>query len=255
MLLAIDIGNTNTVAGIFKAQKLIEDWRLVSSHTRTSDEYWIIVKQLCQDAGIDTKELKGVAISSVVPELTDNFGAMVKKYLKLSSLVVNHQLCLGLKLLVKEPETMGADRLCNIVAARHQYPYPAIVIDLGTATTFEVLNTAGNYIGGAIAPGLYTASYELTRRAAQLYKISLEYPSKVIGTTTREHLQSGIVIGHLSMLEGMISKIKQELEIPVESVITTGGLASEMATYSPLIDRADPDLTLKGLAIIYANNS
>jgi len=255
MLLAIDIGNTNTVMGIFRAQKLVENWRLVSSHTRTSDEYWIIVKQLCQNARIDIKALKGVVISSVVPELTDNFSAMTRKYLQLNPLVVDHRLHLGLKLLVKEPETMGADRLCNIVAAKHQCPYPAIVIDLGTATTFEVLNTEGNYIGGAIAPGLYTASYELTRRAAQLYKISLEYPQKVIGTTTREHLQSGIVIGHLSMLEGMISKIERELETAVDSVITTGGFAAEMATYSPLIDRADPDLTLKGLAIIYANNS
>ncbi len=255
MLLAIDIGNTNTVLGIFDKNKLVESWRLVSSHTRTADEYWITAKLLCNDAHISTRDLDGVIIGSVVPELTHNFTAMSKKYLSIEPITVNHTLNLGLKLLVEEPAEVGADRICNVVAGREHYPFPLVIVDLGTATTFDVLNENGDYIGGAIAPGLATAALELTRKAAQLHKIAFKYPDHIIGKTTEEHMQSGIFAGHIAMIEGIIERIKTELSCSSLYVIATGGFCEEIKKHSSIIKEANPLLTLEGLHLIYNKNS
>jgi len=254
MLLAIDIGNTNTVLGIFSKDNLIESWRLVSSHTRTVDEYWITSKLLCNDANISTRDLDGAIIGSVVPELTHNFTAMSKKYLSIEPTIVNHSLNLGLKLLVEEPEEVGADRICNIVAGREHYPFPLVIVDLGTATTFDVLNENGDYIGGAIAPGLTTASSELTKKAAQLHKIAFKYPDHIIGKTTEEHMQSGIFVGHIAMIEGIIKRIKAELTCRSLYVLATGGFCEEITKHSLVIKEANPLLTLEGLYLIYNKN-
>jgi type III pantothenate kinase len=254
MLLAIDIGNTNTVLGIFDGERLIESWRLVSSHTRTADEYWITVKLLCNDAGIRTRELSAVAISSVVPDLTSNFEGMSEKYLQLKPLVVHHRLNLGLALKVAEPVALGADRICNAVAGKAHHELPQVIVDLGTATTFDVLDSAGDYIGGAIAPGLITGGGELIRKAAQLHRIELKYPEHIIGQNTEEHLQSGIFIGHLALIEGLLERMMKELGLESIFVVATGGLSEEIARYSKLINTADTTLTLEGLRLIYTRN-
>lgn len=176
MFLAIDIGNTNTVIGIYQNNQLISSWRLVSSHTRTVDEYWIVTKLFCENANVNIMNIKGVIIGSVVPALTRNYSEMTSKYFGLKALVVTHGLKLGFDLKVDRPESVGADRVCNVAAAREMYSKPAIVIDLGTATTFDVIDDAGDYIGGAIAPGIYTAGYELSKKAAKLSNIDLVKP-------------------------------------------------------------------------------
>lgn len=255
MLLAIDIGNTNTVLGVFREKRLVENWRLFSEHTRTEDEYWITVKLLCDDAGIKTGGLSGVAISSVVPDLTRCFVHMAHKYLKLDPVVVDYKLDLGLELLVREPKQLGADRICNVVAAREFFSSPLIVVDLGTATTFDVLDANGDYIGGAISPGLITASKELVREAAQLHKIDLEPPSRIIGKSTKEHMQSGIFVGHIAMIEGLITRMKNDLKREDVTTVATGGYSEELLKHTSYIQQAHPTLTLEGLRLLYAKNS
>jgi type III pantothenate kinase len=255
MLVVIDIGNTNTVIGIYKERQLLGSWRLVSSHDRTADEYWIVVKLLCNDNKLDTGNIRGIVIGSVVPDLTAAFMKMAQKYLSLNPVVVNYQLDLGLKLLVREPKQLGADRLCNIVAANQLYRFPLIVVDLGTATTFDVLDDAGNYIGGAISPGLVTGSQELIRKAAQLHEIELNYPEHIIGKTTQEHLKSGLFVGHIAMIEGLVERIKQECSKWQMKVIATGGYSEEIARHTRVIDVANSNLTLEGLRLIFERNT
>lgn len=254
MLLAIDIGNTNTVVGIYRGAQLLESWRLVSSHTRTADEYWIMVRQLCVSADIPMEQIDGIAISSVVPELTDSFTKMSRIHFNLDPLIVSSDLKLGFDLQVREPRQIGADRLCNMVAAKMRYTCPLIVVDLGTATTFDVINSRGHYIGGAISPGLVTGSLELIRRAAQLHDIDLQHPPKIIGKTTKEHMQSGIFIGHIAMIEGIVDRIKSEMDEENVQVISTGGYSEEIARHTGCIDRFDKNLTLDGLRQIYVMN-
>ena len=254
MLLAIDVGNTNTVVGIFRNQKIVNVWRIASTHARTIDEYWITVKLFCEDAGIRTDKLSGVIISSVVPQLTYNFRMMSRRYLSIEPIVVNHELNLGLELLVDEPETVGADRICNLVAGKAYYPLPQIIVDLGTATTFDVLDTAGNYLGGAIAPGLITGASELTQKAAQLYKFKISAPDHIIGKTTTEHMQSGIFVGHIAMIEGLCQRIQAEMNAESVRIIATGGYAEELGSHSTLIQHVNNNLTLEGLRILYERN-
>jgi len=254
MLLVIDIGNTNTVVGIYRDEQLLESWRLVSSHTRTVDEYWIMVKQLCNSVDIPTERISNIAISSVVPELTNSFTKMSRIHFGHEPLVVSSNLNLGMNLLVREPKQIGADRLCNVVAAKQYYQCPLIVVDLGTATTFDVLNGEGDYTGGAISPGLVTGSLELIRRAAQLHEIDLQYPENIIGKTTKEHMQSGIFVGHIAMIEGIVGRIKSELEENNVFVIATGGYSEEIAKHTENVDVFNKYLTLDGLQLIFNLN-
>lgn len=254
MLLVIDIGNTNTVLGLYQGPRLLVSWRLVSSHTRTPDEYYIAIKLFCENAGVSIGEIKAIAISSVVPDLTNSFERMIRRYFEFEPLVVSADLDLGLNLLVDNPREVGADRLCDIVAARQRYTPPLIVVDLGTATTFEILDAAGDYIGGAIAPGMITGAGELFHKAAQLYKIELQPPTHVIGKNTREHLQSGIFLGHIAMIEGMVQRFQTELGNYDLPVIATGGFCEEIAHHSRVITAAIPDLTLDGIRLIFERN-
>ncbi|MDO9548061.1 MAG: type III pantothenate kinase [Candidatus Marinimicrobia bacterium] len=254
MLLAIDIGNTNTVVGIYRGEQLLESWRLVSSHTRTIDEYWIMVKQLCNSADIPTDKISDIAISSVVPELTNSFIKMSRVHFGLEPLVVGSHLNLGMNLLVREPKQIGADRLCNVVAAKQYYQCPLIVVDLGTATTFDVLSGDGDYLGGAISPGLVTGSLELIRRAAQLHEIDLQYPDNFIGKTTKEHMQSGIFVGHIAMIEGIVERIITELGEKNVFVVATGGHSEEIAKHTDSVDIVNKYLTLNGLRLIFNLN-
>ncbi|MCF7885125.1 MAG: type III pantothenate kinase [Candidatus Marinimicrobia bacterium] len=252
MLLAIDIGNTNTVLGIFKDEKLLLSRRLVSSHSKTVDEYWVTVKLLCEDANINPADLKATIIGSVVPILTQNFAGMARKYLSMTPLIVDHKLNLNLNLKVTKPETLGADRICNMVAAKKMYGYPIIVIDFGTATTFEVLDTNGDYMGGAISPGLEAGLNELIKKAAQLHTVDMKFPKNIIGDTTKEQLQSGIFGGHVYMVQGILKKIEHELGGDKIQTLVTGGLSKEFAEILNLTP--EENLTLYGLKILYNMN-
>jgi type III pantothenate kinase len=252
MLLAIDIGNTHTVLGTFRKGKLSDHFRVGSNHALTADECGIMIRQLFPDY----KKLKDVVICSVVPPLTPVYQEMSRQFLKIDPLVVRWDLPLGIKILYDDPSQVGADRIANAVAAYQIYGGPAIIVDLGTATTFDVILGRGEYLGGAIAPGLETSSLNLFHRAAQLFKVSLEKPQKAIGKTTEESLKSGIYFGAVAQIDGIVSRIREELRrkyrIKEEPrVIATGGLAGLVSKDSKTIQKLHPTLTLEGLRIIY----
>jgi len=258
MLLTIDIGNTHTVLGMYDGKKLSagstgkEYFRVASNHALTVDECGILVKQLFPEYG----KIKGVIICSVVPPLTPIYEEMSKKFLKVNPVVVSSDLPLGIKILYDDPKTVGADRIANAVAAYEIYGGPAIVVDLGTATTFDVISEKGEYLGGAIAPGIETSSLNLFQRAAQLFKVSLEKPKKAIGTNTEESLRSGIIFGAVGQIDEIVNRIKKELSENFQppkkpKVIATGGLANLVAKESKTIEQVNPTLTLEGLRRIY----
>jgi len=252
MLLAIDIGNTHTVLGIFHEEKLTEHFRVTSNHALTVDECGVLVKQLFPDH----KKVKDVIICSVVPPLSPIYQEMSKKFLKVDPVLVNWNLPLGIKILYDDPSQVGADRIANAVAAYQIYAGPIIIVDLGTATTFDVISEEGEYLGGAIAPGIETSSLNLFKRAAQLLKVSLERPGQAIGRNTEESLRSGIIFGSVDQIDGMVNRIKDELETKHRikkkpEVIATGGLAGLIAQESKTIEKVNPTLTLEGLRRIY----
>jgi type III pantothenate kinase len=253
MLLSIDIGNTHTVVGVFDKDKLVAHWRLSSTLSRTEDEFWLIVKLLCEQINISTKVIDGVVISSVVPNLTDIFKTLAEKYIHVKPVIVSAKLKLGIRIKYDDPKAVGADRLCNAVAAFKKYGGPAIVIDFGTATTYDVISKRGEYLGGVIAPGIETAGAELHRRAARLPKIELHVPKNVIGTNTVESMQSGIIYGAIDSMEGMVKRIKKVTGTKT-TVILTGGYSKAVGEYSKLVDECEPWLVLEGAMIIYKMN-
>ena len=250
MLLAIDVGNTHTVVGIYDGPRLLTDWRIASWTNRTSDEQWLTVKSFCTDAGIRPASITGVGISSVVPDLTDVFEGMVRKYLKLEPIVVSASLDLGIRVLYKVPSAVGADRLCNAVAGYKKYGGPLIIIDFGTATTYDVVGANGDYLGGVIALGLESSATELHRRAAKLPRIELHFPSGVIGTDTASSMQAGIMFGAVDAVEGTVRRIRKELGTEAR-VIATGGLSSVIAKYTEIIEACEPSLVLDGVRLIF----
>ncbi len=252
MLLAIDIGNTHTVLGIFKKGKLADHFRVTSNHALTVDECGVLVKQLFPDY----KGIRDVIVCSVVPPLTPVYQEMSKKFLKVDSLLVQWNLPLGIKIMYDEPSQVGADRIANTVAVYQRYGGPAIVVDLGTATTFDVISEKGEYLGGAIAPGIETSSLNLFRRGAQLFKVSLQKPRKTVGRNTEESLRSGIIFGAVGQIDGIVNRIKEELKKEhgirkKPKVIATGGLAGLIAKESKTIEKVEPTLTLEGLKRIF----
>jgi type III pantothenate kinase len=252
MLLAIDIGNTHTVMGIFKRVKLADYFRVTSDHALTVDECGILVKQLFPDF----EKIEDVIICSVVPPLTPVYQEMSNKFLKVDPVLVHWNLPLGIEILYHAPSQVGADRIANAVAAYQNYGGPTIIVDLGTATTFDVISEQGEYLGGAIAPGIETSSLNLFKRAAQLFKVSLERPPKTIGKSTEESLRSGIIFGTVGQIDEIVSRIKEELrkEHRIKRnprVIATGGLAALIAKESKTIEKVEPTLTLEGLRRIH----
>lgn len=253
MLMAIDIGNTHTVIGIFEENKLLEHWRITSDLARTEDEIFVVLNFLLQEHGIVKGALRGAAISSVVPELTPLYRIMCKRYLQIEPFIIGSWVELGLKIKYKDPKAVGADRLCNAVAGKERYGAPLIIIDFGTATTFDCLDEQGDYLGGIIAPGIATSIDALHLRAAKLPKVSMNFPLNLIGRTTDESIQSGIMFGTIVMLDGLVDKIKQELGTQTV-VIATGGLAKKIAKKTQSIEAVDPYLSLEGIASIYRKN-
>jgi len=250
MLLAIDVGNTHTVFGIYDDAKLLAEYRVSSATARTEDEFGLIVKLFCENAGVFADQIDGVGISSVVPNLTDIVVKMSQKYFRVEPMVVSVALDFGIKVLYDDPASVGADRLCNAVAGFTKYGGPLIIIDFGTATTYDVVSRDGEYLGGVIAPGIETAAADLHRRAAKLPKVELQFPQKIIGTDTVTSMQSGILYGALDAMEGMIRRIKQIVGQEAK-VIVTGGFSELIKEHSDSIDYWEPSLVLEGVRIIY----
>ncbi len=251
LLLVTDIGNTHTVLGIYRDEELIIHWRLSTSIARTEDESWIVVKMLCDTAGIPAEKITGVIISSVVPNATLIFQRMIENYLYFTPVVVSSELDIGIKVLYEDPRAVGADRLCNAIGGFKKYGGPLIIVDFGTATTFDVVTENGDYLGGVIAPGIETSASDLWKRAARLYRVELKFPEKVIGKNTEASMQAGIMYGTVEMVDGLVRRIIGELGTSNVKVIATGGLANTIKEKSTTIQNLEPYLTLDGMRLIY----
>lgn len=254
MLLAIDIGNTNIHLGLWQNDSWALSWRARTVHEKMPDEYAVLVRNFLTSAEVGYKAISGVIIASVVPILTRAFKELVLRYFNMEPVIVTSDINLGVKVEIDQPEQAGADRLANAAAVAALYGGPAVVIDFGTSTNFDVVSKDNAYIGGAITPGIYLAHDALVNRAAKLHKIDLVPPPNPIGKNTIHAMQSGIFWGYLSLIEGVVGRIKDALEGENKKVIATGGLASLFVQYTDVFDVVAPELTLDGLRAIYNLN-
>ena len=252
MTLVFDIGNTNIKVGLFHNDKLAESMRLATSVTKTGDEYWQSVKRIFDYAGCDPKDVEGVAMSSVQPSINYTLEHMVSHYMGLKPLTVGAGVKCGLNIKYDNPKEVGADRIVGCVAAYYTYGGPCIVVDCGTATSFNVVNQKGEFLGGPISFGLKNAADALWDTAAKLPKVELQFPPTVVGKNTISNMQSGIMYGYVGLVEYVIQKIKEETG--AAKVIATGGIAELVEKRSKVIDAIDRTLTLRGLNIIYNLN-
>jgi type III pantothenate kinase len=250
MLLVIDIGNTNTSLGVFDGATLAAHWRLTTVRARTVDEWGVHARNLFALADLDFKFIGAVAIASVVPPLNFTLKRMAEVYFQLTPLFVDHTLDTGVPILYQPASDVGADRIVDAVAAIQKYGAPCIVVDFGTATTFDAINSKGEYLGGVITPGITISSDALFERAAKLPRVEIKRPQKVVGSTTVEAMQSGLYHGYVGLVDGILQKMIGELGASVR-VIATGGLAPLIATGSEFIEMVDETLTLDGLRLVY----
>jgi type III pantothenate kinase len=253
MLLAIDIGNTNSTLGLYDGEVLGPRWRLSTGSEKTADEYGLYLLGLLRRAGVDASSVTAAAISSVVPQLTGEFAESCRKYLKCDPLVVDGFSATGVAILCDNPSEVGSDRIVDAAAVRKFYGGPACIVDFGTATTFDAVNREGDYLGGAIAPGVGISAEALFQRAAKLPKVDLDRPPGVIGRNMVQSLQSGLLFGYVGLVEGIVARFREILGEDMK-VVATGGLAEIIAKETDVISVVAPWLTLDGLRIIYELN-
>ncbi len=253
MLLAVDIGNTNVTLGVFEGEELRATWRIATDINQMADEYAVLLLNLLRHQGLDASDIKEAALCSVVPPLLGTFDELFQRYFHISPLVVEPGIKTGVRIRMDNPREVGADRIVNAAAAHHLYSGSVIIVDLGTATTFDTISKEGDYLGGAIAPGIVISAEALFARTAALRRVELVRPKSAIGTNTITAMQSGIVFGYVGLIEGIVARIQEELGEKA-LVVATGGYAGLIARETAVIDRVDPDLTLIGLRLIYLMN-
>jgi len=254
MLLTIDVGNTTVTIGLFEGDRIRATWRLATDRERLTDEYAVIVLSLLAHSGFGAGDVADAALASVVPDLAPVFGDLCRRHLGVEPLVVDTGTRTGVRILYDNPREVGADRVADVVAACNRYgPPPLVIVDLGTGLVFDAVSAEGDYLGGAIAPGIGIAAEALYARAAKLYRVELQRPERAIGKNTIAAIQSGLVYGYVSLLEGMVARFQREL-VGRAKVIATGGWAPLIARETKVIDVVDQDLTLHGLRLIYEAN-
>lgn len=254
MLLVVDVGNTNTVLGLYREQELLYSWRIRTDQARTDDEYAMLINDLLAYQQLQLKQVTAVIISCVVPPLLDALSRMCRKYLALEPYLVGPGLKTGMPIKYDNPHEVGADRIVNAVAAYRRFPRSLIVVDFGTATTFDYICDKGEYQGGAIAPGLGISANALHEHASKLPRVELTQPPQVVAKNTVNSMQAGLLFGYAGLVDGIVSRMKAEVATE-PLVVATGGLAEQIASASDTIDEVDPLLTLNGLMQIYHLNA
>ncbi len=257
MVLLVDVGNTNIVMGVYKEEEYVAGWRISTDTKKTSDEYSIQIMQLFIQSDLNPKEVTGIIISSVVPNIMHSLENMVKKSFKINPLIVGPGIKTGINIKYDNPKEVGADRIVNAVAAHHIYNRDMILIDFGTATTYCVVTKEGNYLGGCICPGIKISSDALFEKAAKLPRIELEFPKNIICKNTVSSMQAGILYGYVGQVEYIVNKLKEEMKSFGKDelfVVATGGLSNLIAKETNVIDKVETGLTLEGLRIIYEKN-
>ncbi len=258
MLLVIDVGNTNTSLGVFRGDQLMHHWRLTTALARTVDEYGVHARNLFALAELDFQMISHVAIASVVPPLNYTLKRMSEVYFRRTPLFIDHTTDTGMQIRYQPPSDVGADRIVDAVAARAKYGAPCVVVDFGTATTFNVIDAEGAYRGGVITPGIMISSEALFARAAKLPRVEIRRPASVIGSSTVGSMQSGLYYGYVGLVDGILRRVLDELDgegMPRARVVATGGLAGLIATGSEMIETVDDTLTLEGMRLIYERSA
>src|SRR5687767_10196749 len=253
MLLAVDVGNTQTVYGLYDGERLAEHWRVTTEAERTGDELGVLVGRLLELRDVGFEDIGGVCLSSTVPPLIRAYEEFARDYAEATLLVLGPGTRTGIPISYDDPREVGPDRIANAVAARERYGAPCIVVDFGTSTNFDIVSADGEYVGGVLAPGVEISMDALYARAARLFKVDYVAPSSVIGKTTAHALQSGLVYGFASQVDGIVERIRGELGAEAR-VIATGGLADLIAPHARTVERVDSDLTLEGVRLVWERN-